>query len=65
LKRFCGEPWQPGEFTQGLLSCYLLSNENTLLAAKQNISAIRSINFGRLEIHTIAALAAACSCLDK
>jgi hypothetical protein len=28
-------PWQPGEFTQGLLSCYLLSNENTLLAAKQ------------------------------
>src|SRR5882724_8084566 len=23
-----------GEFTQGLLSCYLLSNENTLLAAK-------------------------------
>ena len=24
-----------GEFTQGVLSCYLLSNENTLFAAKQ------------------------------
>jgi hypothetical protein len=59
-------PWQPGEFTQGILSCYLLSSENTLLAAKQKISsAIRLITFGRLEIRTIAAITAACSCLDK
>jgi hypothetical protein len=27
-------PWQIDKFTDGLLSCYLLSNENTPLAAK-------------------------------
>jgi hypothetical protein len=59
--------WQIGEFTQGLPSCYLLSNENTLFAAqpKTNNSAIRLIIIGRLEIHMAVALTAIRSRMDK
>jgi hypothetical protein len=46
----------PREFTRGVLSCYLLSNENTLFVAKLKDRHHALITFGRLEIHTAGAL---------